>query len=144
MPQFDYCDAVWSNCSLGLLDRLIKLHNRMARMILGAHPRTHICDLFSALRWKDLFSRWHFHRLCEVLKCINNIAPSYLSERFVKPQYDIQTRSMSTASLQVAGAPLNNNSGKRTFQFIGTKEWNNLRPDQRQAGSLNSFRASFQ
>ena len=116
MPQFDYCDVVWSNCSLGLLDRLTKLHNRMARMILGAHPRTHICDLFSALQWKDLFSRWHFHRMCEVFKCVHCIAPQYLSERFVKPNYDIMTRSMSPASLQINSAPLHNNSGKRTFQ----------------------------
>ena len=39
MPLIDYCDVAWSNSSVTLLDKLIKLYNRMARMILNAHPR---------------------------------------------------------------------------------------------------------
>ena len=54
LPLFDYCDVVWSSCSHNCSDKLLKLHNRLARLILNAHPRTHISDLQRALSWSPL------------------------------------------------------------------------------------------
>jgi hypothetical protein len=40
LPQFDYCDIVWSNASKTLLQRLDVLLNRAGRTILKVPSRT--------------------------------------------------------------------------------------------------------
>ena len=35
-PQFDYCDAVWGDCSKTRADKLKKLQNSVARIIASA------------------------------------------------------------------------------------------------------------
>ena len=99
MPLVDYCDVAWSNSSVTLLDKLIKLHNRMARMILNAHPRTHIIDMFRALHWQYLPIRWYQHRMIQVFKCLNGLAPDYLQDVFTEPSHPFNTRSRSNGSL---------------------------------------------
>ena len=69
LPLFDYCDVAWSGCAHCYSDKLLKLHNRLARLILNAHPRTHIHELQRALAWLPLPARWENHRMCEVYKC---------------------------------------------------------------------------
>ena len=142
MPLFDYCNVAWSNCSNVLLDRLIKLHNCLARTILDAHPRTHIIDLHQALSWKDLLTRWHNYRMCEVFKCRNNMAPRYLCDRFIMPSHSFKTQSKTNGKLCMSITP-NSNHGKRTFQYLGTVGWNNLNQQQREAKSLNIFKSFF-
>ena len=135
-------NVAWSNCSNVLLHRLIKLHNRLARTILDAHPRTHIIDLHQALSWKDLLTRWHNYRMCEVFKCRNNMAPRYLCDRFIMPSHSFKTRSKTNGKLCMSRTP-NSNHGKRTFQYLGTVGWNNLNQQQREAKSLNIFKSFF-
>ena len=142
MPLFDYCNVAWSNCSNVLLHRLIKLHNRLARTILDAHPRTHIIDLHQALSWKDLLTRWHNYRMCEVFKCRNNMAPRYLCDRFIMPSHSFKTRSKTNGKLCMS-ITSNGNHGKHTFQYLGTVGWNNLNQQQREAKSLNIFKSFF-
>ena len=142
LPSFDYCDVAWSSCTGGKLDRLVKLHNRLARMILNANPRTHIADLHEALSWQSLPTRWHCHRMCEVFKSVNNLNPRYLSSLFTTPAHPIGTRSLTNGSLSVSVAP-RTNAAKRTFQYLGTLGWNKLTAAHRQANSLPVFKSLF-
>ena len=142
LPLFDYCDIVWSSCSHNCSDKLLKLHNRLARLILNAHPRTHISDLQWALSWPPLRSRWECHRMCEVFKCINNISPAYLKTRFNMPCHSANTRSKSNGSLYLSSAP-KTNAAKRTFQYLGTLGWNKLTTAQRQANTLSNIKSLF-
>jgi len=51
-PQFDYCSLVWDCCSLSLAEKLQKLQNRAARILLSAPYDS--TDLFRGLHWKNL------------------------------------------------------------------------------------------
>ena len=139
LPLFDYCDVVWSSCSNSLFDRLSKLHNRLARMILSAHPGTHISDLHHALSWTTLHNRWHHHRMHEVFKCVNNLNPCYLNSLFTQPCHSAGTRSISNGYLHMSVIP-KTNAAKRSFQYLGTLGWNKLTAAQRKAHTLSHFK----
>ena len=59
-PQFDYCSTVWGCCSNSLADKLQKLQNRAARILLSAPYDARTADLFGRLNWKNLRNQ----RLC--------------------------------------------------------------------------------
>ena len=48
-PHFDYCNVVWSNCGIGLSDKLQRLQNRAARILMSANSDCNVDDLF--LHW---------------------------------------------------------------------------------------------
>ena len=76
VPLFDYCDLVWGNCGKGLSDRLQKLQNRAARVILRADHRTNLVRLHTSLGWSFLSERRDTHLLTFVNKCLNGRVPT--------------------------------------------------------------------
>ena len=142
MPLLDYCDVAWSNTSSNILDRLLKLHNRLARMILDAHPRTHVVDMFTDLHWQDLPTRWNQHRMIQVFKCLNGLAPDYLNDLFTRPNHLFDTRFRINGSLNNT-IRLFNNAASRTFEYMGYTGWNGLSVNQRNSRSLYAFKLSL-
>ena len=140
LPLFDYCSVAWSECGCTKTDKLVKLYNRLARLILDANPRSHIAELYEALSWLTLPQRWHNHRMCEVYKCIKGLTPKYLSSRFNAPVHKVGTRSLANGSLSISFTP-KSNAGKSTFQYLGTLGWNQLTTSQRQAETLSIFKS---
>ena len=53
-PHFDYCNVVWTNCGIGLSDKLQRLQNRAARILMSANSDCNVDDLFLALGWRKL------------------------------------------------------------------------------------------
>ena len=48
-PHFDYCNVVWGNCSMKLVDKLQKLQNRAARTLTFSNYDTDASQLFERL-----------------------------------------------------------------------------------------------
>ena len=63
-PQFEYCSPVWENCGKTLLDRLQKLQNRAAWVLIfscyDADAGFLIHSWIQQLGWKHLFTRGCF------------------------------------------------------------------------------------
>ena len=131
MPHFDYCNTVWSNCSVELSHSLQVLLNRLTRILLNADIITPVADLLYSLNWCKLERRWETQLLVEVFKCLKGLAPSYLSNQFsfTESMQTECTRSQSSKTLCVP--PWNNDQGKRTFLYWGAKVWNKLSPHVR-------------
>ena len=53
-PHFNYCSVVWGNCGSGLSEKLQKLQNRAARILMHASYDSNIDELFRALGWRKL------------------------------------------------------------------------------------------
>ena len=56
-PYFDYCDAVWGDCSKTRADELQKLQNRAARIITRADFSNRSSDVLNSLEWSNLEER---------------------------------------------------------------------------------------
>ena len=93
--------------------------NKFAHFLLQQPKRSHAPDLFEILGWTNLKDRSDLNILCLVFKCLNGLAPTYLSENFV--------RSQRNNNLRIPGA--SNNCGKRTFIYRASVLWNSL-PDE--------------
>ena len=76
-PLFDYADVAWGKISEGCCKELQRLQNRAARIILGKNTSN---DNFCVQNWLNLASRTKMHRCIQVFKCLNNLAPKYLTQ----------------------------------------------------------------
>ena len=53
-PHFDYCNEVWGNCKKGLSDKLQKLQNRAACLLMSAGYDNDMKDLSSKIK-KEIY-----------------------------------------------------------------------------------------
>ena len=77
-PQFDYCSLVWGCCSLSLAEKLQKLQNRAARILLSAPYDSRATDLFRKLDWQSLRNQRLFVKTIMMFKTLNGETPDYL------------------------------------------------------------------
>ena len=80
-PHFDYCNVVWGNCGIGLSEKLQKLQNRAARILMSASYECNVDDLFRALGWPKLKHQRLVSTSIMMYKTVHGITPEYL--RFV-------------------------------------------------------------
>ena len=56
-PHFDYCSEVWDTMGVGLSNRLQKLQNRAARVIMNFSNDSSGPEAIKALGWESLETR---------------------------------------------------------------------------------------
>ena len=79
LPQFDYADIVWDNCSGTLSKMLENLHLEAIRIIIGAVKGTSHEKLYKESGFCTLKERRKSHKLLMFHKMINYQRPGYLS-----------------------------------------------------------------
>lgn len=125
--QYDYaCTSWYSGTSQSLKDKLQTSQNRLVRVVLKLHPRTHLDDShFKLLNWLRVPKRVAQLKTGLIYKILHNSAPSYLSGyvSYICEGHDYNTRS-SIANLKTLR--YKTKSGKNTFQNTGAEEWNKL------------------
>ena len=78
-PQFDYCSLVWGCCSTSLTEKLQKLQNYAACILLSTPYDSSTTDLFRKLNWKNLRNQKLFTQAIMMFKTLNGEIPDYLS-----------------------------------------------------------------
>ncbi len=134
--HFDYCDVVIGNLYKANLRRLQKLQNRGVRIILKADSRTHINDM-SDLKWLTIEQRHKLHTSVMVYKVMNSLAPNYLCKYFTELSDMNITHGKTRGLLEIPKKQLAR--GQRTFQYRGTKLWNDIPQHVHDASSLDTF-----
>ena len=83
-PHFDYCNVVWRNCNKGLSEKLQRLQNRAARILMSASYDSNLDDLFRALGWRRLCYQRLEQKSILMYKTLHGMStPDYLRSRFV-------------------------------------------------------------
>lgn len=140
LPIFDYGCMVWGHCSATSLNRLLKLQKRAARIVLKVDIMTPSETMFRELNWLPFYKRVQYHEFILMYKTLNNLAPDYLSERFIKVSetHDRKLRSVENDLLNVPYS--RTRYYDNAFSVAGAKLWNSLPNDIRQSPSLCSFK----
>ena len=86
-PHFDYCSPVWDGSSY-LCEKLQKLQNRAARVILQANCEVNSSLLLETLKWDQLSLRRRKHKAIMMFKSLNGLAPVCLHELFSERHTD--------------------------------------------------------
>ena len=138
-PHFDYCSEVWDALGNGLSNRLQKLQNRAARVVLGMSNDTPGFEALGMLGWESLETRRAKGKAVYMYKVLNGLASTSLNDLFVSKsditEYD---QRGSYTSLQLPHPKTE--KLKKSFSFSGAKLWNSLPTDLRNADTLSDFK----
>ncbi len=139
LPHFDYCSIIWGNCSKTLLRKLITLQKKAARIILDKDNRCSSKVMFPELNWVALEERISYNIATEMYKCMNNLAPKYFDGMFKcnADRYQYKTRSADSNNVYVQKGHL------RNFANVGSKIWNNIPLNIKNAKNLGSFKTAY-
>ena len=82
-PYFNYCSVVWGNYGSGLSEKLQKLQNHAACILMCANYNSDIDELFWVLGWRKLKYQRFESAAVMMCKSLHGMTPEYLSSRFV-------------------------------------------------------------
>lgn len=138
--RLDYCNALYCGISQSSLARLQLVQNAAARLLTGSRKFDHVSPILSSLHWLPVRYRIDFKILLFVFKCLNGLAPRYLSDLLVRYA---PTRSLRSTDQLLLVVPKTKHKlrGDRAFSVLGPKLWNELPLYIRQAESLLVFKS---
>ena len=96
--------------------------------------------MFRELNWLTFYKRVQYHTYILMYKTLNNFAPDYLPERFIKisETHDRYLRSADSGLLKVPYS--RTRYYDNSFTVTRAKMWNSLPLNIRQSPSLGSFK----
>ena len=122
-----------------LINKLQLLQNACARFVSQRRKFDHISDVLKDLHWLPVKARINYKILTWVYKCLNGLAPTYLSDLLIVQDQSRTRRSVTQFNLRVPRIT-KKNSGDRAFCVAGPLLWNRLPLDIKQSPTLDKFR----
>ena len=134
-PIFNYTDTVWGRLSIGCGKNLQRLQNRAAHIVQG---RSTTEEAFQMLGWINLKTQRIMHKCILVYKCLNNLAPPYFGDYFIRNKciHSYNTRNRNDLHLPAPKLSLE----KNTFRYSGSILFNKLSRTLKGAKSLSNFK----
>ena len=133
-----YCSTVWSITSNENIRKLQLFQNYACRIVTGLKKYDHISEALKSLKWLNVKEKLLFNDLVMVYKCLNNLTPYCLRERF-KQRSEIHHRDTRQKS-ELALPKCRLATEQRAFAFRGAKIFNSLLKFIRDTETLGSFK----
>ena len=116
-----------------------RIQNLTAKIILGRSKYSSATEALKELHILPVHIRAEYKLLVLVYKCLNNLAPSYLSDLISKQQAGYATRS-TKKNLLVVPFVKNKTFADRSFSVAGPRLWNALPEIVKTAPSVDTFK----
>ncbi len=140
--RLDQNNSLLSGAPTVLLDRLQKVQNAAAKIILGGRKYDHVTPLLKDLHWLPLSQRHVFKVLLLVYKCLHDCGPTYLQELLIPHRCDRFTRSSLMDNLRVDMTRCVK-YGDKAFSVVGPRMWNDLPSDIQSSKTVTIFKNSL-
>ena len=120
------------------IKKLQLVQNFAVRMITAARKYDHITPLLQELGWLPVKDHIRYRDLLIMFKCLNEMAPEYLSTKFSnRPSIHYrETRNMNHLDASI----FKTDSGQRTFKVRATKLLNDLDCKLKDISSFITFK----
>ena len=131
-PHIRYCMSVWSGCGVVQRNRVQKVINHCAQVVMGVRRSAHVTPLLAELKWPQM------DRLVAESDCgtahyvLNNPnAPKCLSQQFVR-RSDISSRqTRASENMQLELPRVRTEQARKFFLYRAVSLWNSLPADIR-------------
>lgn len=133
--KLDYCNAIFYGVNEKQLSELQRIQNAAARTILGLYKYDHLGESLKNLHWLPIQSRIKYKILLLVYKCLNGMAPDYLTSMIKYTSYNHVLYLQETTS--------NSMPGERSFENAGPKLWNKLPSAIKSCSSITAFKTAL-
>ena len=138
-PHFDHCCEVWNAINRGQSERLQKLQNRCARIIMNFKDEPGQSQMaVDQLGWISLEERRKHIMARLMFKVVNNLAPSRISSMFQNSNH-IHSYNLRGSNSSLFLPRPNTEYGRKCFRYSGVKICNSIPEKVRNSESLNSF-----
>ena len=142
LSRLDYCNSLYFGLPDKNMNKLQKLQNRAARLVLGKSYHDDPNEMLITLHWLPVKARIDFKIALLCFKSLNSFAPSYISDLVIPYQPIRSLRSQASGSLVVPRTKLKH-FGDRAFARAGPVVWNSLPEELRLLNRIDAFKRNL-
>ena len=139
LSRLDYCNSLYSNIPNVLISKLQRAQNYAARVIFHQPAISHVTNLFIQLHWLPISARIEYKICTLTFKCLNNLAPEYITSLVDRYHPTRELRSSQANLLSVQRFKYKT-LGERSFAFSAPQLWNSLPLEIRMTDKLENFK----
>ena len=136
--RLDYCNSLLHNISMKNIQKLQRIQNNLARVVLKAQRLTLPEPMLASLHWLPVVYRIQYKLAIITLRALTTGHPTYLADLLHRRVAVRHKRSSTLNSLVVPS--IRTKLASRAFSHAAPTIWNNLPHDVRETTSINSFR----
>ena len=142
MSKIDYCNSLLYGIPDKLLNRIQRIQNYAARVVLRLHKFSHITPALATLHWLPVKRRIDFKVALLVYKALNGQTPAYITD-LLQP-YD-PPRELRSADKQLLSQPpcRLKSYGDRAFCCAAPFVWNNIPHSVKTAKTVDNFKVKL-
>ena len=142
MSKIDYCNSLLYGIPDKLLNRIQRIQNYAARVVLGLHRLSHITPALATLHWLPVNRRIDFKIASLVYKDLNGQAPAYIAD-LLQP-YDPPRKLRSADKHLLSQPPCRLKSyGDTAFCCAAPVVWKNIPHSVKTAKTVDSFKVKL-
>ncbi len=140
--RIDYSNALLYGLPDTMLSRVQRVQNCAAKIVTNGRKYDHVTPLLISLHWLPVRYRIMFKVICTVFKCLNGLAPSYLTDLIC--EYT-PIRTLRSSGTRLVETPRSNRKtwGDRSFRVAGPNLWNSLPVELRFVTDIKVFKAKL-
>ena len=140
--KLDYCNGVLYGLPSCELQKLQRLQNTAARLVVRERKSAHITPVLSNLHWLPVQQRVIFKLLLVTYKALNGIAPTYITD-LLRRHIPARTLHSSSQNLLTVPRVRTETYGEKAFSCAAPRLWNNLPDSIKQSPTIDEFKAKL-